>query len=178
MDIYKDSWPDGGSGDVAADQADAHIAIPDSLPGVSGGPRPALGVEWSTLHETLSVTNAPSVEIFTKKVGVPINVSGYNYIRDLLEVWWSYHLPLIHGSPSPRHPLIHNPLVVPDTWHVADAVKPITVGVSCPRHIDQSVNRKYFWIYLEHVCVDQYHISYHNYLELEQTEQLLPGDVV
>ena len=87
-------------------------------------------------------------------------------------------VPFIHGSPSPRHPLIHNPLVVPDAGHVADAVQPITVGISCPRHIDQSVNRKYFGIYLEHACLDQYHISYHNYLELEQTEQLLPGDVV
>ena len=80
LSIYSLYWPDGGPGDVAADQTDAHIAIPDSLPGVGRGPRPALGVEWPALHQTLPVPNAPAVEILTEKVGVPINVSGQNNI--------------------------------------------------------------------------------------------------
>ena len=68
--------PDGWSGDVAADQTHTHIAAPDSLPGVGGGPRPALRVEGATLHQTLPVPDTPTVEILTKKVGIPINVSG------------------------------------------------------------------------------------------------------
>ena len=67
--------PDGGPGDVTADQAHTHVTIPDSLPGVSRGPGPALRVEGAALHQTLPVPDTPAVKILTKKVGVPINVS-------------------------------------------------------------------------------------------------------
>ena len=49
-----------------------------------------------------------------------------------------YISPLVHGSPSPGHPLEDNPLAVPDRGHVADGVEAAAVRVTRPSHIDNS----------------------------------------
>ena len=46
-------------------------------------------------------------------------------------------LPFIHWPPASDHPLIDDPLVVPDAALIADGVEAIAVSVASPRHVDE-----------------------------------------
>ena len=43
---------------------------------MSASPGSALRVEGAALHQALPVPDAPTVEILTKKVGVPVDISA------------------------------------------------------------------------------------------------------
>ena len=53
----------------------ALFTSPAALPGVVTRPNPALRVEGAALRQGLLVPDAPTVEILSKKVGIPVNIS-------------------------------------------------------------------------------------------------------
>ena len=73
-------------------------------------------------------------------MSVPVNVSKYFKLQTLLSIISSQ--PFIHRSPTPHHPLVDDPLVVPDAALVADGVEAVAVGVSSPGDIDHPVESR------------------------------------
>ena len=67
-------------------------------------------------------------------MSVPVNVSKYLQLKTPLSIISSQ--PFIHRPPTPHHPLVDDPLVVPDAALVADGVEAVAVGVSSPGYID------------------------------------------
>lgn len=99
-----------------AGELDGHITTPAALPWLVAHPSATLAVKRSTLHQTLAVSNAPPVKVFSVEVGVPVNV------------------PFL-SAPSACNPLIDNPLAIPYACVVAQGVESVAVGIASPRHI-------------------------------------------
>ena len=75
---------------MTVDKLNGDISLPPSLPGVCRGPGTTcketvkvfsqrhlltLGVEGAALHQRLSVPNTPPVEVLSKEMSIPVNVS-------------------------------------------------------------------------------------------------------